>query len=319
MPYLWAETVREWRWVASSRLLLLLVGIALVFAGGSAAADAMNAGSAAEQFANTASTYEANGQSVGEALAAPVHVTPGAGGQSNIDNPVRYDYEAYVAAAAAMSPTGASLTALSAAAFILVPVLAYILGVYVATHDLRSGAIIVRWPATHRAAGIVVGKMLSLAAMVAVVVVVVAATAAVVGIAAPLWRPALGGFEAAVEAAPQPEWWTVALLSSVLILVGAAFAAVGLLVASITRERPFTILLFAVPYFLLPLLGVADPRNLVPAAGQPWYLFVGGFQPQVVGPLSVTTAVTTLIVACVVATIGAGILWQVRDKTPRAT
>ncbi len=319
MPYLWAETVREWRWVTSSRLLLLLVGIALAFAGWSAASDAMNAASAAEQFANTASTYEANGQSVGAALAAPLHVTPGPGGQSNIDNPVRYDYEAYVAAAAAMSPTGASLTALSAAAFILVPVLAYILGVYVATHDLRSGAIIVRWSARHGAAGMVVGKILSLAAMVAVVVIVVAASAAVVGIAAPLWRPALRGFDAVVEAAPQPGWWTVPLLSSVLILVGAAFGAFGLVVASITRERPFTILLFAVPYFLLPLLGVGDPRNLVPAAGQAWYLFVGGFQPQVVGTLGAATAAMVLIIAIVVATVGAGILWQVRDKTPRAT
>lgn len=291
MPYLWAETVREWRWVASSRLLLLLVVIALAFAGWSAASDAMNAASAAEQFANTAATHDA----------------------------LRYDDESYVAAAAAMSPAGASLTALSAAAFVLVPVIAYILGVYTATHDLRSGAIIVRWSAKHGAAGIVVGKILPLAAMVALVVVVVAATAAVVGIAAPLWRPVLRGLDTAVAAAPQPEWSTVALLSSVVILVGAAFATVGLLAASVTRERAFTILLFAVPYFLLPLLGVGDPRNLIPAVGQPWYLFVGGFQPQVVGTLSVTTAVTGLIIAAVVATVGAWILWQVRDKTPRAS
>lgn len=319
MPQLLSETVREWRWVTSSRLLLLLAAVALTFAGWSAASDALNAASAAEQFANTASTYDANGQSVSEALAAPLNVTQSPGGQSDIDNPLRYDYEAYVAAAAAMSPIGASLTALSAAAFVLVPVLAYILGVYVATHDLRSGSVIVRWPAAGGAVGIIVGKVLVIAALLTSVVVVLTATAAVVGIAASQWRPVLPGFGAAVAAAPQPEWWSVALLSSVLILVGAAFGTVGLLVASITRERPFTILLFAVPYFLLPLLGVWDPRNLIPAAGQAWYLFVGGFQPQVVGALSDATAVTVLIVATVVAAVSAGILWRLRDKTPRAT
>ena len=57
----------------------------------------------------------------------------------------------------------------------------------------------------------------------------------------------------------------------------AQLLALGFLVATLTRERAFSLTVFALAYYLLPILGPWDPRNLVPSVAAPWLVFHGGF------------------------------------------
>jgi hypothetical protein len=308
MRALWAEVRRELRWAWSSRVILLVAGAAVLFSAWSAVGNIGNASAAAEQYRTTADGYASAGFSVEDALAAPVTVTPGANGGTTIDNPVRYDYDAAIRAAAVLSPVGGAGAILSLAGFVFEPVLLFAVGLVVATHDVRSGSIAMRWPQVRRLRVLLPAKV---AALVVISVGFVAALLASASLAGAASVAGAGTFRVA-------EGMPVSLVELVGVAcgIGALAALLGFAAGSVTRERGFTLVAVALVYFLLPLGGNLDPRNIIAAAGAPWYVFVGGFQPKAIEPLGVAGAVGYGAILALLSLVVSVVVWRMRERLP---
>lgn len=315
MNNLVSEIVREFRWAVSSRLALAIVVAALVFAGWSATTDIGNASSATAQFRQTADAYAAAGQSVQAALDAPLNVRTDGNGQSDIDNPVRYDFEAALAAAGALAPAGSMSTALSLALFIFVPLVSYAMGLFALTSDLKSGSIISRWPQVKQVWVFVASKA-----------VMLCATVVTLGVALSLWALCAGFVTSQMQPLPTdsvPMTATPGLgrglgLLGVLLLVGIAFSSIGAIVGSLSRERVFSLVVFALGYYLVPIVGTWDVRNLIPGVAGDLLAFYGGFQPRVVGDVNPASSAGALAALAGLLLLGSWLTWVVRDKTPAA-
>lgn len=183
------EVRRELRGAVASRLLLVLLLAGAAFAVWSAVTDVGNARSTAALFERTAAEYRSAGHSVEEALAEPVSVTGRGDGRTEIDNPLRYDFEAATAASAALTPLGAVETGLSLAVFLVTPLLGYATGLFAATTDLRGGSIVVRWPQVRRARTFVAAKAALLVTAVLTFGAALVLTAAVAGLVTAQLRP----------------------------------------------------------------------------------------------------------------------------------
>jgi hypothetical protein len=310
MRQLLRETVREARWLAGGAhaVLLLACVVAAVWYVVSSLSFAVVA---AEQLASTMTMVEASGQSVPDALAAPADVSTGADGQELIGNPLRYDYEAARRALAQLTGAGALAGSLSLAALIFFPAAGYVLGVHLATHDLRSGAVITRWPQAG-AAAFVGAKLLAALGVAAILPCAVALLAwALSGAVAP-WRPSLGARDAHP---PLPGADVVVGLLALASLILAVFAMVGLAVGSTTRERTVSVTAFALAFFLVPLLGEWDPRNLLTMAGRGLLFFGGSFQPALLGEAEPAAGIAGLAVLGVAGAACVAPAWLLRRRT----
>ena len=232
-----------------------------------------------------------------------------------ISNSLRYDLDQAALALTQLEPLGAVCAVLSLCALLVFPMLGFVLGVFQSTHDVRSGSIIVRWPQ----AGItmfasskplaLVGSLIGLAAFVAVLTLPCAwiAETAVSG--------RVGELAAfTVEAPDVSRALAVGLLA---VLTGAAFGALGLLVGAVTRNRSFTIGVFALAFFLVPLGGSGDPRNLLTVAGAEVLYFAGQFRPAPLGDMHPVLATAVLGVASIAAVGLSLIPWLTRSRTAR--
>ena len=314
MRSLCGEVRSELRGAVASRLLVVLLLAGAVFAVWSAVTDVGNARSTAALFERTAAEYRSAGHSVEEALAEPVSVTTDEDGRTEIDNPLRYDFEAATAASAALTPLGAVGTGLSLAVFLVTPLLGYATGLFAATTDLRGGSIIVRWPQVRRARTFVAAKAALLVAAVLASGAALVLTAAVAGLVTAQLRPfPVDGS----SPPPSTDPAAIGAVAAAFVLVGVAFAALGFLVATVTRERALSLTVFALGYYLLPILGPGDPRNLVPSVAAPWLVFHGGFQPRAVGDLGVPLSALALGGGALLLLVASATVWSLRDKTPR--
>ncbi|QHC57583.1 hypothetical protein [Rathayibacter sp. VKM Ac-2760] len=307
------EIRRELRGAVSSRLLLVLLLAGAVFAAWSAVTDCGNAESTAALFMRTAADHTAAGQSVEEALAAPLTVTSLGDGRTEIDNPLRFDFEAAVAASAALDPAGAVSTALSLALVLATPLLGYAVGLFAATTDLRSGSIIVRWPQVRGVRTFLAAKAALLVLAVLTFGGALALCSSLAGLVTAQLRPSVLG-DAVRE--PPADPGRIAALSAAFLLIGVAFAALGFCVATVTRERAFSLTGFALAYYLLPILGPWDPRNLIPSVAAPWLAFHGGFQPRAVGDLGVLPSALSLSAGPLLLFGVCAAVWTLRDRTP---
>jgi len=264
------------------------------------------------QYSMTAEDYRSAGQSVDESLAAPSSTTATDNGGEIVDNPLRYDFEAAISASGRLSPSGASTNAFSLAAFLLLPVLGFITGVILATHDIRSGSIRVRWPRAG-AVALLGAKASLLCALMVMVLATVAVTSTVAGTLMSFRLPPL------VQSGELPfitPGFTLDILATAALdlLVAAAFGCLGLAIASLLRERTFTITLFVLTYFLLPIVGVSDPRNFIPVAGQDVLNFGGSFQPVATGDAGPSLGITGLALICTVSLLIALTSWKLKPK-----
>lgn len=313
MKLLLTETRREIRWATNSRLTLFAIAIALAFTTWSAYTDVANSRSATEQFRQTAANFASAGQSVEDALSAPLNVTSNESGQSNIDNPVRFDFENAISAASVLNPAGAIATSLSFALFFFLPVAMYAIGLFAATTDLRNGAIVFRWPEVRRARIFVGAKTLLLAAVTLVISSTLVFGSLLAGLVTSGMSPLHMGLTSFATA---PSLLGGVVLYGVAFVVGISYASFGLFVGSLTRERAFSLTVFTLAYFLLPLFGTWDPRNLIPSAAREWLAFHGTFQPQSLGDISPVESVLLLSGATVVLMASTVLIWTVRDRTP---
>lgn len=307
------ETRREIRWIVSSRLLLALIGGAVAMAAWGALAGASSAIALIVQFEATLRLYKENGEDISTALAAPAGVS-GDAGQQNIGNPLRYDLDQAVQALTQTQGMGAVASTLSLSAFILLPVIGFVVAVYLATHDTASGSIAWRWPESGavRLAG---SKAIALAVTM-VALTAATAVASVVGswITGPI--VAARAAELASFAVPGPDVGRTVLIGVLAASAGTTAALLGLLVGTVTRDRTFTVAVFVLAYFLAPMLGAADPRNMIPLTGEGVFYFVGQFRPEAVGDLQPVVGAAAQGVAALIAIIGVAVTWRVRSRLP---
>ncbi|MBN9172847.1 MAG: hypothetical protein J0I70_01670 [Microbacterium sp.] len=310
----WSELIRETRWLTSSRAALLLAVAAVAAAVWGAVSAATSVLSAVATFHGTLDRYRSHGEDIAGALSAPSVVT-GDAAQQIISNPLRYDLDQAALAYTQVLPTGAASSTLSLCALLFFPLIGFAFGVFVSTHDMASGSIVFRWPR----AGLIpfaASKPLLIVLVMCALAAVTGATAVPLSLLAQLSVDrAAADVTAFVGAAPSLQ--RTATIGALAVLTGSVSGALGLFVGSATRNRTFTIAAFGLAYFLVPLIGRIDPRNLVTSAGAKAFYFVGQFQPQGIGTTRPWVAVVVLI-AGGVCFVGLSLIpWRVRARTAR--
>lgn len=309
---MWRELIRELRWFTNSRTTLVLLLGAVAFASWGAMSGITSTQGAVATFHATLRRYLERGEDIEAALSTPATVQDTNEGQL-VDNALRYDLDQAALAFTQMQPLGAIATALSLCALLAFPVVGFALGIFVATHDVKSGAIVVRWPQSG-------ATTFGLIKPLAITIAVVAMAAVVAAVAVPLsWlgRELVSSQAADLEAfdVAGPGAGRVAVVAMLAVLAGCGAGAFGLLLGSITRNRSFTIAAFSVAYLLLPILGPADPRNLLAAAGAEWFYFVGQFRPSSIGDVDPFLSWGALVASTIACSAAAVIPWLTRGRT----
>lgn len=312
MTRIFRELTRELRWLHGSgaALALLLTGVLLAVAG--AVSGATSSLTAISAFRDTLERYRENGEDIAAALAAPA-VIEGDAAHQVISNSLRYDLDQAALALTQLSPIGAICAVLSLCALLVFPLLGFVLGVFLSTHDIRSGAVILRWPqcgitpyATSKPAVLVV----SLGGLAAVVAVLTVPSAWIAGSVVSSEVAELAAF--AVE---EPGALRAVAIGGLAVLTGTAFGALGLLVGAMTRNRTFSIGAFAIGFYLLPLAGEADPRNFLTLAGADVLYFAGQFRPPPLGGVPPLVAIAVLL-GGIVLSLGLSLVpWATRSRT----
>lgn len=308
------ELIRELRWLTYSGAALALAVTAAGVAVAGVLAGIASTRTALAAFAETLARFRENGEDIAAALAAPATVEGDAAHQV-ISNSLRFDLDQAVLALTQLEPVGAVCSVLSLCALLVFPILGFVLGVFLSTHDVGSGSVIVRWPQS----GILpfaVSKPVVLAASLAALVVLVsvltvpAAWIAQASIAADT-------AELTVFAVDAPPVARAVGIGALAVLTGTTFGALGMLVGSVTRNRTFTTGIFAVAFLLLPLVGGGDPRNFITLAGEGTLYFAGQFRPVPIGDLPPAVAAAVLAGSAVALVALSLIPWLTRSRTER--
>ncbi|MDQ0647251.1 hypothetical protein QFZ53_001447 [Microbacterium natoriense] len=307
------EIRREFRWVINSGLALALVGAAIAIVISGAAAGTSSTFSLVSQFEHTLSVFQENGEDIAKALSTPAEVT-GAATQQNISNPLRYDLDRATEALTQTTGLGAIASTLSLSTFIFFPLIGFALGIFTATHDTKSGSIAFRWPQSG-IRGVAGTKPVALFAIIAALVVLSAAGS---GIASLITGP-LAEEEASTLGAfipPGPSVARTLTIGMLAVLIGTVSAWFGLFVGVATRNRAFTLVAFALAYYLLPMLGPWDLRNMIPLAGTDIFYFVGQFTPFALGELDPALGLGILIGFALFCAGTAVLIWHYRARLP---
>jgi hypothetical protein len=311
---MWPEVIREVRWFAHSRAALALILMSAVMALWAAISGATSAVAAVSTFRETLSRYQAHGEDVANALRSPATVS-GGGAEQIIDNPLRHDLDQAVLAFTQLQPAGAMSAALSLGALIAFPVIAFALGVFVATHDLKSGSIIARWPSSGLVRFAASKPIALIAAMTAMTIVTGLLSVPLTWAAGLLVSAETADLRA--FAATGPDLGQTARIALLAVLGSATGAAFGLLIGAATRNRSVTIAVFSVAYLLVPLLGPGDPRNLLAQAGATAFYFPGQFHPVPLGGISSLSAAWMLVAIALACTCASALPWAWRARAER--
>jgi len=308
------ELIREFRWLVHSRTALALAFAAVVMAIWGAVSGATTSVSAIAAFQATLARYRANGEDITGALNSPASVE-GSADQQVISNPLRYDLDQAALALTQLDPLGAISSTLSLCALFMFPIIGFVLGIFVSTHDYKSGSLAFRWPRSGAVAFAASKPVALLLAMGALAVL----TAALAVPAAWIARLTLAeaSNEIAAFAVAGPSAAHAFAIGALSVLTGTAGAATGLLIGALTRNRTFTVAAFSVGFLLIPLLGIADPRNLITVAGRDLLYFVGQFRPRPLGDFD-PLAAAVVLAAIAVVSVGLSVIpWLARSRTER--
>lgn len=266
-------------------------------------------------FEDSVARYRENGEDVAAVLAAPA-VVEGHGAQQVISNPLRFDLDQAALALTQLDPIGSVCAILSLCALIFFPILGFVLGVFLATHDLKSGAVIMRWPKSGLVPFVSSKPLTLIGSLAGLAVLVAALTVPAAWIARMLVATEAAKIEAFRVEAPSLPF--AAVIAALAVLTGSAFGALGLLLGSVTRNRTFPVVAFAVGFLLLPLAGGGDPRDAITLAGAEVLYFAGQFRPEPLGELSPVIATAALLSGGLVAVALSVIPWLTRSRTMRS-
>lgn len=308
------ETRREFRWITSSRVVLVLAGSVLAITGWGAVSGATSALNLMGQFQATLGDYQENGEDIARALSTPSEIS-GPVERQTITNPLRYDLDQAVQGLTQMTGMGAVAATLSLSALVFFPLIGFALGLFMGTHDVGSGSIAFRWPQSgHR--GIAFSKPLTLL----LTMLLLAITTAVLSAVASLFTsPIVGGQADALLEPFTTEGPSLSRTAAILLLsalIGAAFANLGLFIGVLTRNRTIPLTAFALVYFLVPMLGFADPRNMIAVAGTGVFYFVGQFRPQTLGAQDLPLGILAVAALLVLSGAAAAPVWRMRARLP---
>lgn len=313
MRNMWHETRREFRWVISSRLALALIGAAIAIAISGAVAGTTSALSLVAQFEHTLKVFQEHGEDIAKALSTPSQAT-GSATEQTISNPLRYDLDRATKSLTQTTGLGAIASTLSLGTFIFFPLIGFATGIFTATHDTKSGSIAFRWPQSG-IRGVAATKPLILFGTTTGLVALSAVTSAIASlITGPLAAAkaiALGSF-----VPPGPSAMQTVTIGVLAVLIGTVSAWFGLFIGVATRNRTFTLVTFALAYYLLPMLGPWDLRNMIPLAGTDIFYFVGQFTPFALGELDPAIGIGILIGFAVLCAGSAILIWHYRARLP---
>lgn len=311
MRTMWLELVRELRWLTHSSGSVAVVAAGIVTAAAGVVSGVSSTVAAVDAFRSTLERYRANDEDIEAALGTPATVEVD-GSAHLIDNPLRYDLDQAILALTQLSPAGAVSATLTLCALFVFPVAGFIVGIFVSTHDLRSGSVIARWPQAGLAA-VLGSKVLAVVAVMSGLAVVTAASCVPL---AWLGRGIVSGEMAELAAfeIEGPGLGRTLAIMGLSILTGAVASVCGLLVGSVTRNRTFTTAGFTVGYLLVPLLGAGDPRNLIAAAGTGSLYFPAQFTAAPIGEVTSIEAVAGIAMIGLAAGVLSILPWALRAR-----
>jgi hypothetical protein len=309
---MWRELTREARWFASSRTSLTLIITAFGLAIWGAVSGAVSSLAAIASFQATLDRYKENGEDIAGALDSPATVD-GDAAQQLISNPLRYDLDQAALALTQLEPTGAISSTLSLCALVVFPILGFVLGVFVSTHDIKSGSLAFRWP-NSGIVSFVGSKPLSLLLGMGALTLLTALLSVPFSWAARHFV-ADAALEIAAFGADVPSLAQTAAIGALSILYGSVAAALGLLTGAVTRNRTFTVAIFSVAYLLVPMLGSADLRNIITLAGRDVLNLVGQIRPHPIGDTAPSVAVWTLVAIAIGFVLLSTGPWLLRCRT----
>jgi hypothetical protein len=285
-----------------SRHLWILAGICGVAGSLIAFGAVATARSAIATFRSEKLALEAEGDTLADALSRPLGLTND-GVTEVSDNPLRYFWEKAGRAAANVEPVGNAINSMETVTFLLLPALFFSYGVMLAVRDIR-----------HRTLKVTVVQFGRTAPMLAQVVSVVrGALAAAVGGLGISWGVSLGVWQFAkgqldfTYLAPPPTPTLTTLLATMLATlgVGTFFGMIGLSTGLITRRAIPLVVGFLAFNFLVPIMSVADPRNLVLVIATEYLDFHGSFRPGTVVSVSVGAALALMAAWCICLAVAA--------------
>ena len=303
---IWRETKRECKWAWHSLTIHLTAIAGILFGIWNFYSSVAYQTEMKKYF--TASLQRANeaGQSLEQALALPLDITTTPDGRRTISNPLRYDYEALTQAASVLSGSGMVANTLSSACFLFLPFAGFTIGITAASHDLRSGGIVLRWPQTTPIKFLVSKINLGIG-LVFITAFMSALISAFLGIF-------LGGSDKTLPPAPTPSLLQLLALSCFAVFIGAVFVLIGLFVGSSLTKRSIPLITFFALYYLTPLLGKWDPRQWITASGDSVIHYIGAFRiPATENNL---LASVLLLLLTVLSLSGFFAIWPFRRKLP---
>ncbi|WP_424216521.1 hypothetical protein ACN20G_30785 (plasmid) [Streptomyces sp. BI20] len=215
------------------------------------------------------------------------------GGGDPADAPLRATWEFASATVANLHPVQGAVSLLQVLTFVVGPLVFFTYGVIAATRDRRHGTLRLR---TVREGPRRLFASMAGALAVTVTAVGVAACAVTLVISTALSLAADGGIDTSALAVPEDLSVTAPLpVLAALIGSGLFFALLGMSVALVVGRPLIVIPAFLAAFFLVPVLGPFDPRNLLMVLAHPHMEFVGGFAPS--PPLAVSPPLAAALLA----------------------
>lgn len=311
MTLMLAETVRELRWLRYSRSAHFLGASIALFAVWSVFSGLQYFNSMSDQFNETLENYRAQGRDIDAALQQDAGVIERLNGARDIANPLRYDFDNLMTARSNFTLLGSVNHMLGTSCLLLLPILFFAIGAFWASHDLESGGISVRitreFPYRIAAAKIVAMVLSSAVSVIgcAVMAVLFTLPVALAGhtdVSFFSIPPVVGGLGSVV----------LAMLTGILIAVVAA--VLGAVVELLLRQRILVIIGVALLYFLTPLFGGLDPRNILASAVLDRVHVYGFFTPMTIGDISSPLSTLAIFAVGVLASLLLVVRWKFMAK-----
>ena len=282
----------------------LLVALIVVAAGvGFAIIGGLNAARSGDhQLARELEYATSDGITLHDALSEPYSVKQ-AGAQTEVTNPLHYDYVMAINSIRAISggpaPVISAVTEL--VAFLFLPIALVFLGVSSATDDLRLATMKLRGAGDSWRA-ITAGKL----AIIPVVSVIAVLLTALLGLIASLIiRQDMLGLSSGLDYDMTYGSQGAPLILKLLFawVMGTFFGILGYALGAVFRSRVWVTAVAAIVLFAVPFLGRADPRNCLLVLGSGITDGWGGFSlnaPMPMGKTAAVAIVAAYVVGCLV-------------------
>ena len=302
--------MHELRWIYFSKMIWVILVCVITFSTWSIFQQYQYWETMRTYYEHSLAVAEENGQNILAMLQSDLGISTMPDGTKNIENTLRYDYLNLAAAESQISFSGGSSQGLGFSCFIFLAPLFLAVGLAVGRHDLRSNAIALRSMNNGNKDKVLFGKIITIFIMSVTIPLLIAFLS---GSGAKV----LGSFIDFSIIDPinftQPyKDFPKLLISAILIsfIYGALGLVLGLFFKKIWILFSFLVLMF----FILPITGTFDPRNIMAVLIVSHVTIIGFFQPSTLG--DITTTFSALFWVCTVSLIltSAWYRWHLMDK-----